>query len=67
MQIVSLGRIEVSKSISIVHGTTKFLHDLDILEIDDIEFRWTDYGENGINGERSKEIGVLTNNLVVET
>ena len=39
--------------LGIVHGTTEFLHDLDISEIDDIGFRRIDYGENGINDERS--------------
>jgi len=56
----------VSKSISIVHGIAEFLHDLDISEIDDIGFRWIDYGWNGINGEQSEETGVLTNDLAVE-
>ena len=52
--------------LGIVHGTTEFLHDLDISEIDNIRFRQIDYRENGINGEWSEETGVLTNNLAIK-
>ena len=52
--------------LSIIHGTAEFLHDLDISENDDIGFHRIDYGETKINGERSEETGVLTNDLVVE-
>ena len=39
--------------LSIVHGTAEFLHNLNISKIDNIGFHRIDYGENGINGERS--------------
>ena len=52
--------------LGIVHGTPELLHDLDISEIDDIRFRGIDDRENRINGERSEETGVLTNDLAVE-
>ena len=52
--------------LSIIHGTAVFLHDLDISENDDIGFHRIDYGETKINGERSEETGVLTNDLAVK-
>nr|POE74186.1 hypothetical protein CFP56_44163 [Quercus suber] len=57
---------KVFESIGIVHGSAELLHNLDISEIDDIEFCLIDYEENGINSKRSEKTGVLTNDLVVE-
>jgi len=49
-----------------VNGDAELLNDLDVTKVHEIGLGRVDDGEDGVNGQRSKESGVLTNNLAVE-